>query len=81
MYYIHTEKKTTKKPKTTAKPLKVTFILSEKKILSPDCKFNILMFQGGGNLGLQGNSWHKLPMAGNCFSDKKQEVMKDVLRP
>lgn len=59
----------------------MTFIFSGKKLLSTVCKFSVLMFQGGGNLGLQGNSWHKLPVVGNCFSDKKREVMKDVLRP
>lgn len=59
----------------------MTFTFSGKKVPSPDCKFSILMFQGGGNLGLQGNSWRKLPVAGNCFSDKNLEVMKDVLRP
>lgn len=74
VYYIHTEKK------MLLNSFKITFILSGKKILSPDWKFNILKFQSGGNLGLRGNSWHNLTMAGNCFSDKKQEVMKGVLR-
>lgn len=58
----------------------MTYLFSGKKLLSTVCEFSILMFQGSGNLGLQGNSWHKLPVAANCFSDKKQEVMKDVLR-
>lgn len=59
----------------------MTFIFSGKKLLSTDCKFSILMFQGSGKLGLQGNSCRMLPVEENCFSDKKKEVMKDVLRP
>lgn len=62
------------------KIFKMTFIFSRKKLLSMDCKFSILTFQGSAKLGLQGNSWRMFPVE-NSFSDKKQEVMRDVLRP